>query len=69
MNNKEFTERNIGLTFDFLRQVSGDPSILESISNGAVIEFIDKDYIKTEYPESVKPGRFIKVKNQFEMID
>ena len=69
MNNKEFTERNIGLTFDFLRQVSDDPSILESISDGALIEFIDKDYIKTEYPESQKPNRFIKVKNQFELID
>ncbi len=69
MNNKEYTERNIGLTFDFLRQVSDDPSILESISDGTVIEFIDKDYIKTEYLESVKPNRFIKVKNQFELID
>jgi hypothetical protein len=69
MNNKEFIDRNIGLTFDFLRQVKDDPSILESIPDGAVIEFIDKDYIKTEYPESVKPGRFIKVKNQFELID
>jgi hypothetical protein len=69
MNNKEYTERNIGLTFDFLRQVSDDPSILENISDGAIIEFIDKDYIKTEYPESQKPNRFIKVKNQFELID
>ena len=69
MNNKEYTERNIGLTFDFLRQVSGDPSILESIPDGAVIEFVDKDYGKTEYPQFIKPNRFIKVKNQFELID
>lgn len=69
MNNKEFIERNIGLTFDFLRQVSGDPSIIESIPDAAVIEFIDKDYSKTEYPQSAKPNRFIKVKNQFELID
>ena len=69
MNNKEYTERNIGLTFDFLRQVSEDPSILENISNGAVIEFIDKDYSKKEHPQNVKPSRFIRVKNQFELID
>jgi hypothetical protein len=69
MNNKEYTERNIGLTFDFLRQVSRDPSIMESISDGAIIEFIDKDYSKIEYPQSVKPNRYIKVKNQFELID
>ena len=69
MNNKEYTERNIGLTFNFLRQVSGDPSILERIPDGAVIEFIDKNYSKTEYPQLIKPNRFIKVKNQFELID
>ena len=69
MNKKEYIERNIGLTFDFLRQISSDPSILDSISDGAIIEFIDKDYSKTEYPQAVKPNRFIKVKNQFELID
>lgn len=69
MNNKEFTERNIGLTFDFLRQVTRDPSIVESIPDGAIIEFIDKDFSKTEYPHSVKPNRYIKVMNQFELID
>jgi hypothetical protein len=69
MTNKEYTERNIGLTFDFLRQVLDDPSIIESIPDNAIIEFIDKDYVKTEYPQSIKPNRFIKVKNQFELID
>jgi hypothetical protein len=69
VNNKEYTERNIGLTFDFLRQIVADPSILERISDGTLIEFIDKDYIKTEYPQAIKPNRFIKVKNQFELID
>ena len=69
MTNKEYTERNIGLTFDFLRQVLDDHSIIESIPDNAIIEFIDKDYIKTEYPQSIKPNRFIKVKNQFELID
>jgi hypothetical protein len=69
MNNKEYTERNIGLTFDFIRQISHDPSILKSIPDGAIIEFIDKDYSKIEYPQSVKPNSYIKVKNQFELID
>jgi len=69
MNRKEYTERNIGLTFDFLIQVTADPSILENIPDGAVIEFIDKDYSKTEYPHLIKPNSFIKVKNQFELID
>lgn len=69
MNNKEYTERNIGLTFDFLRQITIDPSILEKIPNGAIIEFIDKDYTKKETPKSARPNSFIKVKNQFELID
>jgi hypothetical protein len=69
MNNKEYSERNIGLTFDFLKQIVIDPSILERIPDGALIEFIDKDYAKRESPDSTKPNRFIKVNNQFELID
>ena len=68
MTNKEYIDRNIGLTFDFLRQIIIDPSVLENIQDGAIIDFVEKDFTKTEYPNSVKPNKYIRVNNQFELI-
>ena len=68
MTNKEYIDRNIGLTFDFLRQIINDPSVLENIQDGAIIDFVEKDFTKTEYPNSVKPNNYIRVNNQFELI-
>ena len=48
MTNKETIERNIGLTFDFLRQLVKNPSLLNKIPNQAVLEFIEKDFAKKE---------------------
>jgi len=49
MKKKEFAERNIGMTFDFIRQVVAEPSLAASMTDGAEIAFIDKDA-----PASVK---------------
>lgn len=68
MTNKENIDRNIGLTFDFLRQIINDPSVLDNIQDGAIIDFVEKDFTKTEYPNSVKPNKYIRVNNQFELI-
>jgi hypothetical protein len=68
MTNKEYIDRNIGLTFDFLRQIIKDPSVLDNIQDGAIIDFVEKDFTKTEYPNSVKPNKYIRVNNQFELI-
>jgi len=68
MTNKEIVERNIGLTFDFLRQVMKNPSLLEKIPNGSVIEFVEKDFTKRESTTSVKPNKYLRVKSQFELV-
>ena len=69
MTNKETVERNIGLTFDFLRQMLKEPSILNKIPDGSVIEFVEKDFAKRETKASIKPNRYLKVKNQFELLE
>lgn len=43
MTKKEFADRNIGMTFDFIRQVVAEPSLAASMTDGAEIAFIDKD--------------------------
>lgn len=68
MTNKETVDRNIGLTFDFLRQVLKDPSILDEIPNKSILEFVEKDYTKQETKTSVKPNSFLRVKTIFELV-
>ena len=68
MTNKETVDRNLGLTFDFLRQVLKNPSIMDEIPTKSVIEFVEKDYAKKETKTSVKPNRFLRVITQFELL-
>ncbi|MBS4028528.1 MAG: hypothetical protein KGZ58_07805 [Ignavibacteriales bacterium] len=71
MTKNETIERNITLTFDFLRQVVNDPSIIDDIPNGSTIEFVQKDLpIAEEHiPHRAKTStRYLKVNHQFEHI-
>lgn len=43
MTRKEYVKRNIGMTFDFVRYLIDHPEGLESLPNGAELEFIDKE--------------------------
>ena len=68
MTNKETVNRNIGLSFDFVKQIVKSPKILEDIDNESVIGFIQKDYPELENKKSITPDKFIKVKRKFELI-
>jgi len=45
MTEKEILERDISLTFDFLRYAVDHPEILEEIPDGAELEFIATDMV------------------------
>lgn len=68
MTNKETIERNIGLTFDFLKQVLKTPSMLDDIEDRSVIEFVEKDFSKKETKKNVKPNRYLRVNTHFELV-
>jgi len=71
MTKKETINRNIGLTFDFLRQVANDPSILDKIPDGTTLEFVEKDFSKTVKPEKKKKETaktYLRVKSNLEII-
>ena len=69
MTNKEIIKRNIGLTFDFLRQIIKDPTILEKIPDGSVLEFVEKDFSKIEKNGTKKRKRkYLRVKSNLEVI-
>lgn len=68
MTNKEIINRNIGLTFDFLRQAVKNPSLLSTISDGSTLEFVEKDFSKTERKKTTKSNsrrKYIRVKTEF----
>lgn len=68
MTTKETVDRNIGLTFDFLKQLVSNPDALDTLEDGAVIEFVEKDFVKVEKADGVKPDAYFRVKTQFEAV-
>ncbi len=68
MTNKETVNRNIGLSFDFIRQIVINPKIIDEIEDNSVIEFLQKDYPERESTQRVIADKFIKVKRNFELI-
>ncbi len=68
MTNKETVNRNIGLTFDFIKQVIRNPEIMDSIEDNSTIEFLQKDYPEREKSKRIIADKFIRVKRKFELI-
>jgi hypothetical protein len=58
MTKKEYVERNIGVTFDFVRHMIDHPELVDTIPNGAEFYFIDKNMpVKTKGQKRKKlPG-------------
>ena len=69
MTKKEYVNRNIGMTFDFIRQAVDNPEILNIVPNGAELDFIDKDMpFKAKEPLKRKKVARYKVEHIFEPI-
>lgn len=43
MTKKEYADRNIGMTFDFIRYLVDHPEVIDTIPDGSELDFIDKD--------------------------
>jgi hypothetical protein len=67
MTKKEKINRNIGLTFDFLRQAIDKPEITSTIPDGSTLEFIEKDFPVTDLKRKSK-RKYLKVTSQLEDI-
>lgn len=66
MTKNEIIERNITLTFDFLRQLVSSPEILDDIHHEALIEFVEKDRSLLEPSSYQKPDKYFSVKHHFD---
>jgi len=69
MTRKEYAERNIGITFDFIRFLIDHPDVFYTIPDGSELDFIDKDmpYTSKKGIKRKKVARY-KVEHTFEPI-
>ena len=68
MTKKEIVNRNIGLTFGFVREVIKKPALAERLPAHCEIEFVEKDFpIKDE--DALRDKYIIKVKSVFEPVN
>jgi hypothetical protein len=68
MTKREKINRNIGLTFDFLRQIVDKPEIIDKISTGSILEFVEKDFSTIEKGKGKSKRKYLKVISQLEGI-
>ncbi|HQU31994.1 MAG: hypothetical protein HRU72_09770 [Planctomycetia bacterium] len=69
MTKKEYAERNIGMTFDFIRQIIDHPEIIDTIPDNAELDFIDKNMpIKTKGRGGKRNIVRYKVERVFELV-
>lgn len=66
MTNKETVNRNIGLLFDFVREIIRNPSIADPLPDRCEIEFVEKDFPRNYKDHPTK--FFVKVKPSFQVI-
>lgn len=59
MTKKEIIEKNIGMTFDFVRYLVDHPEMVDTIPNGAVIEFVDKEIAVKEAPSKARKEKAV----------
>jgi hypothetical protein len=69
MTKKEYVERNIGMTFDFIRQLIDCPETIEFIPDKTELDFIENG-ISLKTKEKMKGQRVAryKVEHVFEQV-
>ncbi len=67
MTNKETVRKSLELTFDFVRQIIDNPSIVNQLPDKCEIEFIDKDFSSLSEDELAQKN-FLKVNRSFEVV-
>jgi hypothetical protein len=70
MTKKENVERNIGITFDFIKHLVDHPENIDTLPDGVEIAFIDKDmpFKVKEHTKKKKIARY-KIEHVFEPIN
>jgi len=68
MTNKEKIKKDISVAFDFAEKIINEPEILEKISSGSTIQFLDSGVENREKKEEKRKRKYVRVRNQFELL-
>lgn len=69
MTNREQTQRDIAVAFDFIEQIVDNPDLTEKIPDGSAVSFIDNENKKIEKQASRIPSKkYVKVKRYFKLL-
>ncbi len=68
MTKKEIVEKNIAMTFDFIRFLVEHTEVIKQIPDNAELQFIDKDFPIKEEEVKGKQKAIYKVAHVFEPV-
>lgn len=68
MTKKEIVEKNIAMTFDFIRFLVEHTEVIKQIPDNAELQFIDKDFPIKEEEVKGKQKAIYKVAHVFELV-
>ena len=68
MTNKEKIKKDISIAFDFAEKIIDEPALLDEISTGSTVQFLDPGAENREKKEEKRKRKFVRVRNQFELL-
>lgn len=68
MTIKETVNWNIGLFFDFVRQIIDNSALIDELEDDSIIEFLQKDYPETKTVNDVVADKYIRINSSFELL-
>ena len=68
MTNREKIRKDISTAFDFAEKVINEPEVLDKISTGSTIDFLESGMEKREKKTESKKRKYVRVKHQFEIL-
>jgi len=69
MQNNEQIKRDLAIGLDFVETIIQNPELLDEISDGTTISFLDRATSNTETREEQRMKRkYVKVKRKFELL-
>ena len=68
MTNKEKIKLDISTAFDFAEKVINEPEILDKISTGTTIDFLEPGMEKIEKQTVSKKRKYVRIKHEFDIL-
>jgi hypothetical protein len=68
MTNREKIKKDISTAFDFAEKIINEPEVIEKITSGSTICFLESGDEKRELKTEKRNRKYVRVKHQFEVL-